>query len=613
MDLLNLELDKLKPYVIDAYTHVYGSEYHDIIEHKINNALYLTYIDIRGLEEYINNLLAYKKYKLAIYFLEQIGYDVSKYKNLNLDELSSDINLNEILKKYFGFIDSIFDEEKYSKCSYPVRLFNFTDTNNDWKNHSIFKSKISFINFLRVGCEEINENNYFDFINTKEYSNLLDKIKEYTDIYDKLKQEFIQYKSSFSKYEEYIKNDENRKDIILMDGMDYTYNELLSVIPLELKERLEKLSKEEVYKMFFDISWNSKLNYDSLVQSFDKEYMEELFSSENSLFKKAVLASDQIEYLQIFNIEPPVFDIGKDNLSCFHTEQDVFNYLNFLKSDEIRNLIPQQDLIDSIKRMCDENYENYEKKYYTTRIDFINMIVKCNSNHDLDNFLIDKIKNKRVCISLGGANSSNGYHSLMFYTIRVFDYGFLDRTFLHENGHIVDDNPNGSGFEFLCDANNSCEHNKYDKSYRKYERFNENINDMFTIEAKEYLRKKEIYLIEEKKYVNNEWNNRNTGLVTKNILRPLLERYRSVVIDAKINGDRNILSSYIGDYNFEELIDIVNKVDYLWKRGLDYKLNNDKDNEDVIEYYKQLERVKEIYKNIDAFVAANNEIKSVKK
>ena len=37
MDLLNLELDKLKPYVIDAYTHVYGSEYHDIIEHKINN------------------------------------------------------------------------------------------------------------------------------------------------------------------------------------------------------------------------------------------------------------------------------------------------------------------------------------------------------------------------------------------------------------------------------------------------------------------------------------------------------------------------------------------------------------------------------------------------
>ena len=93
----------------------------------------------------------------------------------------------------------------------------------------------------------------------------------------------------------------------------------------------------------------------------------------------------------------------------------------------------------------------------------------------------------------------------------------------------------------------------------------------------------------------------------------MLERYRSVVIDAKINGDRNILSSYIGDYNFEELIDIVNKVDYLWKRGLDYKLNNDKDNEDVIEYYKQLERAKEIYINIDAFVANNYEVMSVKK
>ena len=557
MDLLNLNLDKLKPYVIDAYTHVYGSEYHDIIEHKINNALYLTYIDIRGLEEYINNLLAYKKYKLSISFLEQIGYDVSKYKSLNLKELSRENNLNEILKANFGRFEIIFEKDE---------------------------------NII-----------------------ILLEIKGYKDIYDKLKSEFILYKESFFRYYKFIEEDNNRKDIIFKEGMDYTYNELLSVIPLELKERLEKLSKEEVYKIFFDISWNSKLNYNSLVQSFDKEYMEELSSSENSLFMKAVLASDQIEYLQIFNIEPPVFDIGKDNLSCFHTEQDVSNYLNFLKSAEVRNLIPKQDLIDRIKKMCKENYSECEKKYYTKRLDFLNIINKIDSNQDLDNFLIDKIKNKRVCISLGGANSSNGYHSLMFYTIRVFDYGFLDRSFLHENGHIVDDNPNGSGFEFLCDANDSCEHNKYDKSYRKYERFNENINDMFTIEAKEYLRKKEIYLIEEKKYVNNEWNNRNTGLVTKNILRPLLDKYRSIVIDAKINGDRNILSSYIGDYNFEELIDIVNKVDYLWKRGLDYKLNNDKDNEDVIEYYKQLERAKEIYINIDAFVANNYEVMSVKK
>ena len=557
MDLLNLNLDKLKSYVIDAYTHVYGSEYHDIIEHKINNALYLTYIEIRGLEEYINNLLAYKKYKLSISFLEQIGYDVSKYKSLNLKELSRENNLNEILKANFGRFEIIFEKDE---------------------------------NII-----------------------ILLEIKGYKDIYDKLKSEFILYKESFFRYYKFIEEDNNRKDIIFKEGMDYTYNELLSVIPLELKERLEKLSKEEVYKIFFDISWNSKLNYNSLVQSFDKEYMEELSSSENSLFMKAVLASDQIEYLQIFNIEPPVFDIGKDNLSCFHTEQDVSNYLNFLKSAEVRNLIPKQDLIDRIKKMCKENYSECEKKYYTKRLDFLNIINKIDSNQDLDNFLIDKIKNKRVCISLGGANSSNGYHSLMFYTIRVFDYGFLDRSFLHENGHIVDDNPNGSGFEFLCDANDSCEHNKYDKSYRKYERFNENINDMFTIEAKEYLRKKEIYLIEEKKYVNNEWNNRNTGLVTKNILRPLLDKYRSIVIDAKINGDRNILSSYIGDYNFEELIDIVNKVDYLWKRGLDYKLNNDKDNEDVIEYYKQLERVKEIYINIDAFVANNYEVMSVKK
>ena len=556
MDLLNLNLDKLKPYVIDAYTHVYGSEYHDIIEHKINNALYLTYIDIRGLEEYINNLLAYKKYKLSISFLEQIGYDVSKYKSLNLKELSRENNLNEILKANFGRFEIIFEKDE---------------------------------NII-----------------------ILLEIKGYKDIYDKLKSEFILYKESFFRYYKFIEEDNNRKDIIFKEGMDYTYNELLSVIPLELKERLEKLSKEEVYKIFFDISWNSKLNYNSLVQSFDKEYMEELSSSENSLFMKAVLASDQIEYLQIFNIEPPVFDIGKDNLSCFHTEQDVSNYLNFLKSAEVRNLIPKQDLIDRIKKMCKENYSECEKKYYTKRLDFLNIINKIDSNQDLDNYLIDKIKNKRVCITMGGATNSNGYFSLMFYTIRPFDYGILDRTFMHENGHIVDDNPNGCGFELIDDCNNSSGHNKYDKRYRKYERFNETINDIFTSEAVEYLHKNGIYLIEER-YTNNQGNDRNTGLVTKNILRPLLDKYRSIVIEAKINVDRKILSSYIGEDNFEELVDVINKVDYLWNRGLDYKLKNDKDNADVIEYYRELERAKEIYINIDAFVANNYEVMSVKK
>ncbi len=611
-DLLNLDLDGLKPYVIGAFTHVYGSNYHEIIANRINKAMYFTYIDIEGLKNYIKKSLEYKKYKLVLSFFEQIGYDVEKYKNLNLDELAQEKNLDKLLKIYFGFFNNIFEEEKYNNLFCTIRLFNLNNIRIDKEKGSTFKRKLKLINFLRDGNEEINEDNYSDFINTKECSILLDRIKEYNDIYDKLKQEFIQYKSSFSRYEKYIENDKIKKNAIFKKGMDYIYNELLSSIKPDLKKKLEELPREKIYELFFDNTWNSELKCTSLIEAFDKKYMDDLYSSEESLFTKSVLASYQIEYLRIFNIEMPIEKLNKHGFSYFHTKQDVLNYLNFLKSDEVQNLIPQQDLIDKFKELCKENYEIYEKRYYTNRMDFFNILTKLNSNQDLDDWLIDKIKSKSICITMGGANNINGYVSVMFYTVNNDTYGFLDRAFIHENGHIIDDSPNGCGFELLDDCN-SKEYNKYDNSYRKYEKFNETINDMFVSEAIIYLHQKGIHLLEEKEHANNNWQEYfDTGFIEK-LLRPLIERYRSIVIEAKINVDRKILSSYIGEDNFEELVDVINKVDYLWNRGLDYKLKNDKDNADVIEYYRELERAKEIYINIDAFVANNYEVMSVKK
>ena len=36
--------------------------------------------------------------------------------------------------------------------------------------------------------------------------------------------------------------------------------------------------------------------------------------------------------------------------------------------------------------MCKENYEKYEKKYYTKRLDFLNIKNKIGSNQDLNNY-----------------------------------------------------------------------------------------------------------------------------------------------------------------------------------------------------------------------------------
>ena len=96
-------------------------------------------------------------------------------------------------------------------------------------------------------------------------------------------------------------------------------------------------------------------------------------------------------------------------------------------------------------------------------------------------------------------------------------------------------------------------------------------------------------------------SNNNTALITKNLLQPLVSKFRKQVIRAKVNADHKELIRYIGKDNFEELVDAVNKVDYLSRNGVVSKINTSPEDEMVKEYFEQVERAKKIYSNIDAY------------
>ena len=53
MDNLSIDFNRLLPFAIDAFTKVYGEEYHDIIFQRINNTIIIPYHDIEGLNDYI--------------------------------------------------------------------------------------------------------------------------------------------------------------------------------------------------------------------------------------------------------------------------------------------------------------------------------------------------------------------------------------------------------------------------------------------------------------------------------------------------------------------------------------------------------------------------------
>lgn len=585
--MLDIDFNSLLPYVIDAYTFVYGEEYRSIISKKVRNTIILFYNDVEGLNNYLEYLKRCKRREYSIRFLDRIGIDVEKYKKDNYTEPLDD-EVNSILDYYISWGFTKYDDD-WS----PLRAFN---RNNHTAPKMLLKNKLKIINYL-LGSnhEEITEENFDSFTQTNEYLELLKKIDELNIIYEELLQEYNAWKSQLLPYKEYVEYENRREEDILKCKKAEFFREIFSKLPSPVKDAVLNKSFEEGQEA---ILGSSDIASKSYIEHFSLEQIEKLKSSNVSGFEKYLIATTQVEYLEKLGITIP-----NENMLHCNTEEDVSNYLNFISQDDVRKLIPSDELISYISSIREQKYEEALREYYTTRRDFREIMKNFSNNPNNLECVYGQIKNKNVCIlGCGGTRDDNEFVSIMFYTIRSLDGGELFHTFMHENGHVIDQSEKGIGFETICEFFTK---NPYDKAHRKYEKFNETLTDIFAIEAVKYLHDQGIYLIEPKEVTSLDTSNRNTAQITKNLLQPLLQRFRTQVIKAKINAEPEELIRYIGEDNFEELVDAVNKVDYLSRNGVVPKIDSSKDDKMVLEYFRQVERVKKIYENIDDYYRNN--------
>ncbi len=117
------------------------------------------------------------------------------------------------------------------------------------------------------------------------------------------------------------------------------------------------------------------------------------------------------------------------------------------------------------------------------------------------------------------------------------------------------------------------------------------------MEAMQVLHQEGIYIFEQLEYTIENVDNINTSNICKNLLKPFVKEYREQIVRTRIYGDMEGLYEVIGKENFEELNDIVNKIDSL--KDLTKKLERDETEDPiVIEYYRQLERLNKVYQNM---------------
>lgn len=587
MDPLAIDFKSIIPYAIDAYTFVCGEEYRTLISKKINQTIIAFYHDVEGLRIYVHNLEECKQRELAIRFLEQTGLSVLKEKK---EQYTEPLDPEEE-KKLGCLIGSSKDGfSDYADRWSPLRAFH--KDNHEGSNH-LLKNKIKVLNYL-LGKELVTEENFDSFANTEEYRALVQKVDELNKIYEPLLLEYRAFQNELLPYNKYIEEEEMRKKKILEKKKIELFEEIRPKLPPFLNELLLSKPIEEQKDILFGPYDLSSL---FRIESFLPEKMEQLSSSERTLSEKFWIVFWQSEYLKKLGVKIP----DEQMLQC-DSNEDLNNYLNFLNEEQIKKYIPSLELMEDISSARKQKYEEALKEYYMTRKDFTDMrdlFANC-SNIDNDTFewiYEDIFKQQRVCVLSKPIYSNSEPLTLMFYTRDMG--GTLFYSFMHELGHVIDHNGTSIGFENL-DA--IILKNPYNEEYRKYEKLNEALTDIFATEAASFLRKQGMYFIEPKE-VTADTSDHNSFLMVKNLLNPLIQKFRKQVIKAQVMACREELIQYIGEVQFEGLVDVVNKVDHLVRNGLKMKLGANLEDQLVVEYYEQLKRVKQIYLDIDEYYA----------
>jgi len=585
MKVFSIGIEKFLPYAKEAYTAVYGNEYCSYIERQINKAIYLEYQDIDGLKEYFYYLKMCKKRALSFAFLERIGEDVLPYKPDTFAFLLKE-EVEKMLRHYIGSSNEGFDLN-FDEMSGSLQAF-FLDDKNVF-DRVITQRKTKLINYLRGdGVDAITIDTFEEFSKTEEFKKLMVRITEINQVYQELLVEYQEYVKQLVPYEEYVQFEEERCNEILKKYRFQMYQYLSPYLPVSVQKILHKKEVAERQSILL----GDKYFQTSFVEFFGSDQMDKLMSHEISMNDKDIIVSNQLAYFKTLGVEVP--------FSYESYSKNRQEYWNFINREDIKKFIPSDEVVKSFREERKNYYLLAMYEYYKTRDDFIDSLGKVDGRMDaIDLYL--HFKEKRVCVSPTGLQEDD-FVPVLFYTIRDSEGGELLFAFMHEMGHIIDSCFRGCGYDLL----DRSDLNPYDKSFRKYERFDEALDDIFAIEAVEYFQSKGIYLIEPKEILLLDARGCHTSLIVMHLLEPLLKKFKKQVVKGKVYTRPEELTKYIGVDNFEALVDVVNKVDYFVRNGLKNKIQNREINDLMVrEYFAQLDILDLIYVAIDRYYQEN--------
>lgn len=574
MNLLDMDVGDKIEYIIDVYTKVFGEEYRDIITKRLKNTVFIMYNNLEGMKEYVIFLKECKRKELSVKFLEEIGIDVSKYHIKSYAE-ELDEELKKIINEYIG--GYILIKIKGDFLIKGIKAWDSFYSKGDKR-----ELQIKFINFIRgKGHAKITKKNYKNFQKTEEYKEILDKIQEWIKIYDQIVTEYEAYLQEISPYEKYIKDEEERKRSIHSARIFISYIRIKESLPEGIKTFLDSNFNND--KTRARVLMGDNLGTKTYVEYFSKKDEEKLQDTEVSEEEKAVLYFYRIEYFKKMGIK-----LKDEN----HEHKDIKElYESYISQDDAKQIIPPSEFASMITLIKEIEFENAKKDFICSSKDFMKTSPKINDAPGNREVLYStKVKNL-VCIITGEFKKGKNEPKLpLFFTIADFLKGEIDYAFLHEVCHaieVTDSYQNDrvlrrTGFELSRDKN------PYDDKKRKYEILNESIADILAMEALDYIHEDGRYIFEPENISYEYVTDKNMPSAIKKLLYEFVGKYRKHIIRARITGNMSELYDVIGEDNFEELNDCINKIAYLISLK-EYERNN------ALAFHSEEQRLDKIY------------------
>lgn len=571
INLLNINFKEFLPHIIDAYTSVYGEDYRDTIEYKINNAIIYQYSNYIGLENYINSLKIYKKKEIIIKYL--------KLCNI-LNKEDEKLDYENIYKKYnLSFIDINSLDDMSTSSIFKFNPDKFDD---------------AFINVTKdiLGKKFKNVLEYEEYKKSEEFNKDLDRINEVKILFIDLIKEYNEWLVDLLECEDYIEQERNKHDDFFNKSEEDICNSLVYKLPKHIQEIILKLSKNKRMNILVG---NSK--EEALIDSFSKKNID-LLNMDTQDYLKYSIIKRQKRYLEEIGVSIPkelIFTRGKN---------EIKEWIKFINSKDVKKFLPYSDIIEEIIINRETKREKYENEYIRFKEDYQKIIndiyINQKPNTTISNEVLREIyyilKNNNICVSINSEDYNTNYSSIMYYTIVGSMFGNLDFCLLHEFGHVIDQNNDKIGLEAQIELSSVV-----DDRYRKYEILNEVLTDIYAIDAKKYLENKGIYLMENDTISEKDESDFNTSMYLKKLLEPFVNKYRKYISKSKIKSSPEELYNYIGESNYEELNDIINRLQKIIE---EYYISGENEKEDIEsrkDYIDEVNKLNKLYASMDEY------------